>query len=85
MNSKDDSAREEACALFASLMTATRVSETIVAIEIEVPSAGSSEVVKALASQVVAYSLRNMERSTLDDLGLKSAGSTREGCSRSAT
>jgi len=74
MNSKKGSAQEEACAVFASLMTAVRVSETIVAIEIEVPSVESSEVVKALASQVVAYSLRNMEHTTLDEVGVKSAG-----------
>lgn len=72
MNSKDGSSQEEACAFFAALMTAVRVSDTIIAIEIEVPSAESSEVVKALASQVVAYSLRNMERSALDEIGVKS-------------
>jgi hypothetical protein len=72
MNSKEEGAQEEACAFFASLMTAVRVSETISAVEIEVPSADSSEVVKALASQVVAYSLRNMERTTLDEIGVHS-------------
>lgn len=71
MNSKDPGAQEAACALFASLMTAVRVSETISAVEIEVPSAESSEVVKALASQVVAYSLRNMERTTLGEVGVE--------------
>ncbi|KIX96196.1 uncharacterized protein Z520_07974 [Fonsecaea multimorphosa CBS 102226] len=71
MNSRDASSQEEACAFFASLMTAVRVSETIVAVEIEMPSADSSEVVKALASQVVAYSLRNMERTTLTEVGVK--------------
>ncbi|KIW93472.1 uncharacterized protein Z519_06077 [Cladophialophora bantiana CBS 173.52] len=71
MNSRDASSQEEACAFFASLMTAVRVSETIVAVEIEMPSADSSEVVKALASQVVAYSLRNMERTTLNEVGVK--------------
>ncbi|KAH0848931.1 hypothetical protein AYO21_08737 [Fonsecaea monophora] len=71
MNSRDASSQEEACAFFASLMTAVRVSETIVAVEIEVPSSDSSEVVKALASQVVAYSLRNMERATLSEVGVK--------------
>ncbi|KAL2418004.1 hypothetical protein ABEF95_004453 [Exophiala dermatitidis] len=71
MNSKEEGAQEEACAFFASLMTAVRVSGTIIAVEIEVPSADSSEVVKALASQVVAYSLRNMERTTLDEVGVK--------------
>ena len=54
--------QEEACALYASLMAATRVSKTIVNIEIEVPTHDSSEVVKALAKQVLAYSLRNMEQ-----------------------
>jgi hypothetical protein len=70
MNAKDEASQEEACALFASLMVAARVSKTMVAIEIEVPSADSSEVVKALASQVVAYTLRNMERDALNDYGL---------------
>lgn len=73
MNSKEGSSQEEACAFFASLMTAVRVSHTIVAIEVEVPSAESSEVVKALASQVVAYSLRNMELSALDEIGVKTS------------
>lgn len=73
MNSKEEGSQEEACAFFASLMTAVRVSETIIAVEIEVPSADSSEVVRALASQVVAYSLRNMERTTLDEVGVKPA------------
>ncbi|KIW40011.1 uncharacterized protein PV06_08568 [Exophiala oligosperma] len=73
MNSKEEGAQEEACAFFAALMTAVRVSETICAVEIEVPGADSSEVVKALASQVVAYSLRNMERTTLDDMGIHAA------------
>ena len=61
-DAKDESAQEEACALYASLMAAVRVSSTIVCIDIDVPSKTSSEVVKALAKQVVAYSLRNMER-----------------------
>jgi hypothetical protein len=71
MNSKDGGAQEEACAFFASLMTAVRVSKSIVAIEIEVPNADSSEVVRALASQVIAYGLRNLERNELDDVGVK--------------
>ncbi|RMD44555.1 hypothetical protein DV735_g578, partial [Chaetothyriales sp. CBS 134920] len=71
MNSKEEASQEEACAYFASLMTAVRVSSTIVAIEIEVPSTEASEVVKALASQVAAYSLRNMERG-VEEFGVKS-------------
>ena len=70
MNAKDEASQEEACALFASLMVAARVSKTMIAIEIEVPSADSSEVVRALASQVVAYTLRNVERSAINDYGL---------------
>ena len=61
-SAKDEASQEEACALYASLMVAVRVSESIICIDIEVPSQDSSEVVKALAKQVVAYSLRNMER-----------------------
>ena len=61
-SAQDEATQEEACALYASLMAAVRVSSTIVCIDVEVPSKDSSEVVKALAKQVVAYSLRNMER-----------------------
>ena len=67
MNSKQGEAQEEACAFFVSLMTAVRQSKTLVAVEIEVPSQESSEVIKALSSQVVAYSLRNLESTTLTD------------------
>ena len=75
MNSKEGGAQEEACAFLASLMTAVRVSRTIIAIELEVPSSDSSEVVKALASQIVAYSLRNMEYGALDEAGVEGAHS----------
>ncbi|KAJ5361403.1 hypothetical protein N7541_002247 [Penicillium brevicompactum] len=54
-------AQEEACAVYASMMAAVRVSRTIIAVDIDVPSAENNEVVKALASQIVAYSLRNLE------------------------
>ncbi|KAJ5618895.1 hypothetical protein N7510_002879 [Penicillium lagena] len=57
----DPATQEEACAVYASMMAAVRVSRTIIAVDIEVPSAENNEVVKALASQIVAYSLRNME------------------------
>lgn len=66
-SAKDEESQEEACALYASLMVATRVSSTIVCIDIDDPGEGSSEVVKALAKQVVAYSLRNLERIPLAD------------------
>ena len=71
MNSNQAEAQEEACAIFVSLMTAVRASRTLVAVEFEVPSQESSEVVKALASQVVAYSLRNLEKTTLSDFGVQ--------------
>ena len=61
--------KEEACALFASLLSAARVSTNLVAVDIEVPSDESSDLVKAMAKQVVAYCLRNMERLSVPDLG----------------
>ncbi|USW48181.1 Putative leucine-rich repeat domain superfamily [Septoria linicola] len=64
-SAKDEESQEEACALYASYMAAVRVSNTLICIDIDVPSADNSEVVKALAKQVVAYSLRNMERFAL--------------------
>jgi hypothetical protein len=60
-NAKTEETQEEACALFASLLAAARVSTSLVALEIEVPGEQSSDLVKALAKQVVAYCLRNME------------------------
>lgn len=69
-NAKDEAGQEEAAALYASLMAAVRVSRTIVCVDIEVPSPESSEVVKALAKQVVAYCLWNMEREPLAEVNL---------------
>lgn len=64
-SSTDARSQEEACAVYASLMAAVRVSRTIIAVDIEVPSAENNEVVKALASQIVAYSLRNLQRGAI--------------------
>ena len=61
-NPKTEEAQEEACALYASLMSAARVSDSLIAVDIEVPSEEASEIVKGMAKQVVAYTLRNMER-----------------------
>jgi len=61
-DAKTEAAQEEACALFASLLAATRVSTSIVAVDIDVPTEQSGEIVRAMAKQVVAYCLRNMER-----------------------
>ena len=60
-NATTEEAQEEACALFASLLAAARVSTSLVAVDIEDPSEKSTDLVKALAKQVVAYCLRNME------------------------
>jgi hypothetical protein len=67
-HASDEKQQEEACALYASLMAAVRVSKTLVCIDIDVPVAESSEVVKALAKQVVAYCLRNMEREPVAEI-----------------
>lgn len=67
-DAQTDSTREEACALYASFLAAARVSKTLISVEIEVPTERSGEVVKALAKQVVAYCLRNMERLQVGDL-----------------
>ncbi|KAF1986428.1 RNI-like protein [Aulographum hederae CBS 113979] len=66
-SAKDEAAQEEACALYASLMAAVRVSHSIICIDIDVPKPDSNEIVKALAKQVVAYCLRNMEHFTAED------------------
>lgn len=66
-SAKGEASQEEACALYASLMAAVRVSKTIICIDIDIPTQESSEVVKALAKQVVAYSLRNLERLPLNE------------------
>lgn len=60
-HAKTEAEQEDACALFASLMAAARVSESIICIDIEVPGDEAGEIVKAMAKQVVAYCLRNME------------------------
>ncbi|KAM5472342.1 Microtubules assembly and stabilization protein [Microsporum audouinii] len=60
-------AQEEACALYASFMSAARISRNIIAIDIDVPTPENNEVVKALASQIVAYSLRNLQYGELKE------------------
>src|SRR6187402_2082123 len=72
-DAKDEANQEEACALYASLMAAVRVSKTLICIDIEVPSNDSSEVVKALAKQVVAYCLYNMERGPVAEISKAAA------------
>lgn len=67
-SAKTEAAQEEACAMYASLMAAVRVSDTLICIDIDVPSEDSGDIVKALAKQVVAYSLRNLERLPLESV-----------------
>ena len=66
-SAKTETSQEEACALYASLMAAVRVSDSLICIDIDVPTQDSSEIVKALAKQVVAYSLQNLERLPLTE------------------
>ncbi|KAH8893215.1 hypothetical protein GQ53DRAFT_821933 [Thozetella sp. PMI_491] len=77
-NATTEETQEEAVALFASLLAATRVSTTLVAVDIEVPSEQSSDLVKAMARQVVAYCLRNMERVPLNELAAAAMAQTEE-------
>ena len=74
-SAKDEASQEEACALYASLMAAVRVSDSIVCIDVDVPSQDSSEIVKAMAKQVVAYSLRNMEQGPVAEAYASAAAS----------
>lgn len=66
--------QEEASALYASLLAAARISTNLVCIDIDVPTDGSGEIVKALAKQIVAYCLRNMERLPLANGGTTTLG-----------
>lgn len=63
-----EEAQEEACALYASLLAAIRVSKTIVCLDIDVPSEQSGEIVKAMAKQVVAYCLRNLQSIPISEI-----------------
>ncbi|KAG6006813.1 hypothetical protein E4U21_006704 [Claviceps maximensis] len=71
-NAKTEEAQEEACALYASLMAAARISSSLICVDIEVPREDAVEIVKAMAKQVVAYCLRNMER--IPDANITSLG-----------
>ena len=60
----DEEAQEEAAALYASLTVAAKISRTLICMDVDVPAPEANEIVKALARQVVAYCLRNMENSS---------------------
>ncbi|TGJ85153.1 hypothetical protein E0Z10_g3572 [Xylaria hypoxylon] len=76
-DAKTEEMQEEACALYASLLAAVRVSKTLVKIDIDDPSSESGELLKALANRVVAYTMRNLQGvpdirdSSADDLKLE--------------
>jgi hypothetical protein len=57
----DEETQEEAAALYASLTLAAKLSRTLVCLDVDVPAPDSNEIVRALAKQVVAYCLRNIE------------------------
>ncbi|KAH7068199.1 hypothetical protein BKA63DRAFT_423344 [Paraphoma chrysanthemicola] len=57
----DEETQEEAAALYASLTLAAKLSTSLICVDVDVPSPETGEVVKALAKQVVAYCLRNIE------------------------
>ena len=59
--STDEETQEEAAALYASLTLAAKLSHSLICIDVDVPAPEMDEVVKALAKQVVAYCLRNIE------------------------
>ncbi|KAL6854102.1 RNI-like protein [Trichoderma novae-zelandiae] len=73
-SAKTEEAQEEACALYASLMAATRLSKSLICVDIEVPSEEAGEIVKAMAKQVVAYCLQNIEH--LHDVEINEAVAT---------
>ncbi|KAJ3565367.1 hypothetical protein NPX13_g7532 [Xylaria arbuscula] len=60
-DARTEDMREEACALYASLLAAVRVSKTLVKVDIDDPSPESGELVKALANRVVVYTMRNLQ------------------------
>lgn len=60
-DARTEDMQEEACALYASLLAAVRVSSTLVKIDIDDPSPESGELLKAIANRVVAYTMRNLQ------------------------
>jgi hypothetical protein len=60
-DARTEDLQEEACALYASLLAAVRVSKTLVKIDIDDPSPESGELLKALANRVVVFTMRNLQ------------------------
>ena len=61
---KDIEDQEESCAFYASLMWAARISKTLMAVDVEEPTADMNEVIRALYKQTIAYAFRNIDRYT---------------------
>lgn len=59
--STDEETQEEAAALYASLTLAAKLSNSLICVDVDVPAPEMGDVVKALAKQVVAYCLHNIE------------------------
>jgi len=59
--STDEETQEEAAALYASLTLAAKLSKSLICVDVDIPAPEQGEVIKALAKQVVAYCLRNIE------------------------
>ncbi|CAK7273652.1 Microtubules assembly and stabilization protein [Sporothrix epigloea] len=64
-DARTEETQEQACAMYASFLAATRLSRSIVALDMPVPTPESTEIVRAMAKQVLAYCLRNVDRVTL--------------------
>ncbi|CAK7230633.1 Microtubules assembly and stabilization protein [Sporothrix curviconia] len=64
-DARTEETQEQACALYASFLAATRLSQSIVALDMPVPTPESTDIVRAMAKQVLAYCLRNVDRVTL--------------------
>lgn len=77
-DAKTEEKKEEAVAMFASLLAAAKISTSLVAVEVEAPSEQSGELVKAMAHHVIAYCLRNMERLPLSELAAATMARTEE-------
>jgi hypothetical protein len=57
----DEETQEEAAALYASLTLAAKLSKSLICVDVDIPVPEQGEMVKALAKQVVAYCLHNIE------------------------
>ena len=64
-DARTEETQEQACALYASFLAATRLSHSLVALDMPIPTPESTEIVRAMAKQVLAYCLRNVDRVTL--------------------